>query len=263
MRVNSGTANPFVVTFRQLTGLLSDKSRSNKIHIMSETSTLEGAVIQRAPALIRDQVADYIRHQITSMKLPPGALLIEREICEATTASRATVREALRQLESEGLIVSELRKGTLVASLTRTEATNIYEIRAQLEGLACRLFARNADSAQLGDLVSAVDRLAQTVSDPAAMLEQKARFYEVLFEGAGNPELRRVLEVLRQRITLLRVNSLSVPGRPVISLREIEAIRDAIVARNGELAEELCKQHIGAAAAAVLAAPNAHFRDTE
>ncbi|CAG7606259.1 GntR family transcriptional regulator [Leucobacter soli] len=229
---------------------------------MSETLSLNG-VVQRAPALIRDQVADYIRGQITSLKLPPGAMLIEREICEATTASRATVREALRQLEAEGLIVSELRKGTLVASLSRTEAKNIYEIRGQLEGLACRLFAEHADSAQLGALVSTVDRLSRAVDDPSTMLAEKSRFYDVLFDGAGNPELRRILEGLRQRITLLRVNSLAIPGRPVHSLQEIEKIRDAIVARNGELAEELCRQHIRAAADAVLSAPEAHFDESE
>lgn len=223
--------------------------------------TNPGSPIQRPPALIRDQVADYVRKQITTLQLAPGALLIEREICEATATSRSTVREAFRLLEAEGLIVSEVRKGTVVASLSSLEAENLYEIRAQLEGLACRLFAEKADSAQIGDLVTAVDRLAQTVNDPVAMLQEKASFYEVLLGGTGNAELGRVLEGLRQRITLLRVNSLSVPGRPIHSLREIEAIRDAIVARNGELADELCRQHIHAAATAVLSAPGAHFQE--
>ncbi|MFC7766695.1 GntR family transcriptional regulator [Leucobacter soli] len=133
----------------------------------------------------------------------------------------------------------------------------------QLEGLACRLFAEHADSAQLGALVSTVDRLSRAVDDPSTMLAEKSRFYDVLFDGAGNPELRRILEGLRQRITLLRVNSLAIPGRPVHSLQEIEKIRDAIVARNGELAEELCRQHIRAAADAVLSAPEAHFDESE
>ena len=196
------------------------------------------------------------------MELPAGALLIERELCEATTASRATVREALRQLESEGLIISEVRKGTYVATLSREEAQEIYQIRARLEGLACRLFSENADSSQLGQLVSAVDRLSKTVNVPASMLAEKAKFYDILFDGAGSTELRRILGGLRQRITLLRGNSLSVPGRPQQSLVEIQGIRDAIVARDGELAEQLCIQHIAAAAAVMLAYPRAHFRDS-
>ncbi|MEU0497028.1 GntR family transcriptional regulator [Mycobacterium sp. NPDC006124] len=219
------------------------------------------ATVTRAPALIRDQVASYLRGQITSMRLAPGTVLIEREICEATTASRATVREALRQLESDGLVSSEPGKGTVVAMLSKQEAMDIYDIRAQLEGLACRLFAKNATPADVEALIDTVDRLRPTVDDPAAMLQAKVDFYNALFVGARNSELPRMLEGLRRRITLLRVSSLSTPGRPLESLREIEAIRDALVKRDGQLAEQLCKQHIDAAATAILAAQGAHFRD--
>jgi DNA-binding GntR family transcriptional regulator len=220
------------------------------------------ATVTRAPALIRDQVASYLRTQITSMRLGPGTVLIEREICEATTASRATVREALRQLESDGLVGSEPGKGTVVASLSKQEAIDIYDIRAQLEGLACRLFAKNATAADVDILIGTVDRLRSTIDDPAAMLLAKVDFYDALFTGAKNSELPRILEGLRHRITLLRVSSLSTPGRPPESLKEIEAIRDALVNRDGALAEELCRQHIDAAATAILAAPGAQFRNS-
>lgn len=92
-------------------------------------------------------------------------------------------------------------------------------------------------------------------------LQAKADFYDALFTGARNSELPRMLESLRRRITLLRVSSLSTPGRPPESLKEIEAIRDALVKRDGATAEKLCKQHIDAAATAILAAPGAQFRD--
>lgn len=220
------------------------------------------APVTRAPALIRDQVATYLRGQITSMRLAPGTVLIEREICEATTASRATVREALRQLESDGLVSSEPGKGTVVASLSKQEAIDIYDIRAQLEGLACRLFVKNATAADIDVLITTVDRLGSTIDDPAAMLQAKADFYDALFTGAGNFELPRILEGLRRRITLLRVSSLSAPGRPPESLKEIQAIRDALVNRDGPRAEELCRQHIDAAATAILSAPGAQFRDS-
>ena len=221
------------------------------------------AVVRRAPALVRDQVANYLRDQITSMKLPPGAPLIEREICEATTASRATVREALRQLESDGLVISAAGKGSFVAMLSLKEARDMYGIRARLEGLASRLFAENASSDQVGELVSSVDRLADAVDRPADMLAEKSTFYETLFAGADNSELHRILTGLRQRITLLRVSSLSVEGRPQRSLAEIKAIRDAILARDGDAAEKLTRAHIEAAAEAVLQAPNAYFRSAD
>src|SRR5699024_2207712 len=127
------------------------------------------SVITRAPALVRDQVADFLRSQITSGALAPGAPLVERAICEATTASRATVREARRQLESDGLVVSEVGRGTLVATLTRKEALDIYAVRAKLEGFACRLFAEHANDQQLEELESSVSALQENLGDPVAM----------------------------------------------------------------------------------------------
>lgn len=78
----------------------------------------------------------------------------------------------------------------------------------------------------------------------------------------GGLRIARILEGLRRRITLLRVSSLSAPGRPPESLKEIQAIRDALVNRDGPRAEELCRQHIDAAATAILSAPGAQFRDS-
>jgi DNA-binding GntR family transcriptional regulator len=159
-------------------------------------------------------------------------------------------------------VSSEPGKGTVVASLSKQEAMDIYDIRAQLEGLACRLFAKNASAADVDILIGTVDRLRSTIDDPAAMLQAKVDFYDALFTGARNSELPRILEGLRRRITLLRVSSLSAPGRPPESLKEIEAIRDALVNRDGPRAEELCRQHIDAAATAILTAPGAQFRDS-
>src|SRR3954452_20357578 len=107
-------------------------------------------------APVRERVADRIRDAIVGTHFQPGALLVERELCEATTASRASVREALRRLESEGLVVSEPGKGTRVARLSPDEALNIYEVRGVLEGLAGRLFAERATPEHLADLEQAV-----------------------------------------------------------------------------------------------------------
>lgn len=222
-------------------------------------SPLPESPILRAPALIRDQVADYLRDTITSLKLPAGAPLVEREICAVTTASRATVREALRQLQSEGLVESEPGKGTFVKTFTRKEVEDMYAIRAQLEGLACRLFVRNRSTKQLEALREAVEAMAQAVDDPTVMLKEKAQFYAVLFAGADNSELTRILQGLRRRITLVQANSLAVPGRPAQSLAEIQDIVAAIEDGDGLRAEKLCVEHIQAAATTLLSSPEARF----
>src|SRR4051794_39830596 len=131
--------------------------------------SFSGMAVARPPALIRDQVAAQIRNAITSQQLVPGQVLVERELCEATTASRATVREALRQLESEGLIVSTNGRGSAVATLSADAARQIYEVRSQLEGLAGRLFAERATEADRRALRTALIHVEAAVDDIRAL----------------------------------------------------------------------------------------------
>ncbi|MEA2581253.1 MAG: hypothetical protein QOE83_2145 [Actinomycetota bacterium] len=219
---------------------------------MADTG-FEGLGVERA-APVREQVASVIREAITDMRLRPGQFLVERELCLATNTSRASVREALRQLESEGLVVSIPGRGVCVAELTRAEALDLYEVRGGLEAMAGRLFAERADERDRVALTAAVDRIRSTAFDPAQMLKAKADFYEVLFRGTGNPELVRILHMLHRRITLLRSISLSVPGRPQQSVTEIESILDAVTRRDGEAAADRCLAHVRAAAAAAFSA---------
>lgn len=213
---------------------------------------LPGASITRAPDLIRSQVADYLRQAIVDRRLRPGQVLVERDLCEATTASRGSVREALRQLETEGLVVSEPGRGTSVATLSEEQARHIYQVRAALEGLAGGLFAANATEEDFGALKASVDKMAGLTDQPAELLQEKDAFYEILFDGAGNPELRTLLHMLHRRITLARSTSLAVKGRPAQSVVEIQAILDAAQARDPERTAVCCIDHVRAAARTAL-----------
>ncbi len=130
---------------------------------------------------IRNQVARALRTAIAELRFKPGEILIERELCELTGASRPSVREALRQLESEGLVTSAAGKGTIVATVTVDEARQLYEVRGVLEGLAGRLFTDVATEQQRGDLTRAVDRFEAEMDTPANLLAIKDEFYRVLF----------------------------------------------------------------------------------
>lgn len=215
-------------------------------------AALPDAAITRAPDLIRSQVADYLRKAIIGRQLRPGQLLVERELCDATTASRGSVREALRQLESEGLVVSEPGRGTWVATLTETQAQHIYQVRASLEGLAGGLFATNATDEQIAALEASVEKIAGLIDEPARMLAAKDEFYEVLFDGASNPELQAILAMLHRRVTLVRSTSLAVEGRPVKSVEEMHAILAAAKARDPVRTSACCIDHVRAAAKAAL-----------
>ncbi len=197
---------------------------------------------------IRLQVAQQIRSAIGDMRFAPGQILIERELCEATGASRASVREALRELESEGLVVSIPGRGTEVATISVEEADQIYEARAALEGLAGRLFTLSATATQRAALGQALTRIEKS-ADPGELLAAKNQFYEVLLEGAHNAVVQQLLTILHRRVTLLRFTSLSRPDRPAESVKEIRQIVTAINRGDSASAERACIAHIESARA--------------
>ncbi|WP_181781748.1 GntR family transcriptional regulator, partial [Pseudonocardia pini] len=156
---------------------------------------------------IREQVATLLRRAIVEQRLVPGQLLVERELCEMTSASRPSVREALRRLEAEGLVESRNGRGTFVTVVSPEVARQVYQVRASLEGLAARLFAEVATDEDRAALRAAVDTLAAAAergADAANLLEAKSKAYDVLFRGCGNPVLHEMVRTLQHRVTQLR-----------------------------------------------------------
>jgi GntR family transcriptional regulator, trigonelline degradation regulator len=198
-------------------------------------------------SLLREQVPDLLRQAIVEMRLKPGDRLVERELVEWTGVSRATVREALRQLAAEGLVKTIPQKGAVVAAPTRKEAAELYEIRALLEGLAARQFTERASDQEVKALREAfheLERVWQESADARSMLQSKNRFYDVLFRGADNATIGSVLGLLQARIAVLRATSMSQPGRPTASVEEIRAIVEAVEVRDAAAAGLACSHHV-------------------
>ncbi|MFE3838228.1 GntR family transcriptional regulator [Pseudogemmobacter sonorensis] len=206
--------------------------------------------VERVAAPLRHSVTESIRHAIAIGHFKPGARLPERLLCETTGVSRTLVREALRQLESEGLIEVVPHRGPVVATLTRKEAADLYRVRSELEGLAAELFAENANDQDLGLLQAALDLLRnQAGSDDAlARLRAKNAFYESLIAGTGNAALGDSLRLLNSRVTVLRATSLGAEGRTEQSARELQDLVDALRARDPVAARKLAVEHVRAAA---------------
>ena len=125
------------------------------------------------------------------------------------------LREALRQLESEGLIAMIPNKGPVVRELTLEESKDLYSIRAVLEGLAARLFVKNANDALVKKLEKSLNRTSDAYKsdDPESILETKNSFYDVLFEGAGSETLSLMIATLHGRIWRWRALGLGHPRR--------------------------------------------------
>lgn len=213
-------------------------------------------VEQPRASLMREQVKDAIRKAITELRLVPGQRLIERELVEWSGSSRATVREAIRELAAEGIVQIIPQRGAIVSSPSPREAREIYDVRANLEGLAARQCAENATPAQVRALKRAFEAFKRTADsgNPTAMLRSKTRVYDAMFDGAGNTTVRGILEQLQARVTALRSISMGNPGRPAATVGEIKAIVEAIAAHDAEGAERACVAHVRAAAAIALAA---------
>lgn len=209
--------------------------------------------VQTLPGL-REQVAERLRMAIAAGRFPPGARLIERELCEMMGVSRTSLREALRELQVDGLITLQPNKGLSVSIVSPKTAQSIYQVRATLEGLAARLFARNATEQQMKALRQSVNRLAEVYEDfsAEAFISAKTHFYEILLEGGGNEVAADMLRRIHTRVSQLRVVSLSSAERARQSIRELRDFLDALEARDEDLSYRICVAHVEAAATAAL-----------
>ena len=211
--------------------------------------------ISSVAAPVRQQVVASFRSAILSGRFQPGERLIEKELCDLTAASRTSVREALRQLETEGLVEMVPNKGPIVASIDADQARSIYQVRLALESLAGSLFAVNATVSQIRRLEVAVSDLAGAYADGRieGILEKKENFYDVLLEGSGNAIISSLLRMMNARIGLLRRISLGHSRRLAVSIKEIRAILRAVKARDPEATAEACRVHVQRAADVALA----------
>jgi DNA-binding GntR family transcriptional regulator len=214
--------------------------------------------IQKFAAPLRQQVLDGLRQAIIDGRLAPGARLTERELTEMMGVSRTVVREALRQLETEGLIENIPNKGPVVRTLSLSEARDLYSVRAVLEGFAARLFADKATDAQIARLDQALVRVvaAYDSGDATAVLDSKNSYYGVLFEGAGSETLSSMLATLHARIWRWRALGLTHPRRSDDRSREsvvrLQAVLGAIRSRDGDAAERLTRDEAQKAAEEVI-----------
>lgn len=202
------------------------------------------------PATVRQMAEEMLRAAIVAGDLQPGQRLTERSLCLLTGAGRTTVREAVRQLESEGLLHSVPHRGPMVALLSEPEARDLYELRAMLEGQAGRLCALRGGARHAAALHAAVAALdqARQAGSMLGVLQANSAFYDALNDGAGNEALRQAMLGLHNRLAFFRFSSTRWPGRSAQSVAELRAIAEAVAARDPAAAEAAAIRHIEAAA---------------
>lgn len=183
--------------------------------------------------------------------LLPGARLRETDLADRLGISRTPVREAIRQLEADGLVIHLPRQGATIRSLDHAEVVELYEMRAVLEGTAARLAARAASDIELAELAALNAELAATPAGPQAR-EVNRQFHRSLLDAARNRFLLKSMSALQKTLLILGPTTLADPDRAMAAVAEHAAVLAALEARDGAGAEAAMRAHVGAALSARL-----------
>lgn len=205
-------------------------------------------VIKRTETL-QVQVYEYLRKKILTGGIEPGQRIIEEKISEETGVSRSPIREAIRRLETDGLVTvnSFAQGGVTVYNPTKENFKYLYECRLSVEPLAARCAAERRSTERIGILKNLMEEMKQGKSEKQNMKvhEINSEFHQQIVEASMNPYLIKIMRDLKGLISLYR-NAIirNNPERPETVIEEHEAIFHAILTRNGVLAEELMSNHI-------------------
>jgi len=222
--------------------------------------------IAESPTL-REQTVVTLREALLNEVFRPGDKLVERKLAEQTGVSRTSIREALSQLESEGLVTRIPGKGMFVTHLSEQEIRQIYEARAILESAMARLFVERASQEQMDELARRIAEAGETDTSELARLhaEKLDRVSDIIMQGAGNDITRQMTFLLRTRVTYLRTITTRVASaeRRRDTMALLYGIFDALRARDADLAEKLTRAYVERSAAFALSVlrnlgPDAH-----
>jgi len=202
-----------------------------------------------ADETLRSRVQRNLRSAILDGRYLAGQKLVERELCAQTGASRSILREALAGLEMSGLVESASYRGYRVTLLSVRKICEIFELRSSLETQAAELFAERASDAELRELTAILARLETCVAnaDLVGMRQLKESYYELLFSGCRNEEIRRALGNIIDRVHYLRARLMSDPRRRDVSLAEMRRLTAALLARDRLAARAASLAHLAAA----------------
>ena len=173
----------------------------------------------------------------------PGDRLVESDLAERFGVSRTPIREALQRLETQ-LLLKRDGRSLIVASLDHNQLSELYAVRAELEGMAARLAARHGAKEEIRVLRKMVEKDRGILDDPDALANTNRRFHKQIHLASHNRYLVQQLELVHRTMALLATTSLAAEGRSVGALNEHDAIVSAIEAGDGDGAYLALKEHI-------------------
>lgn len=196
------------------------------------------------PNTVAEQVYEYLRGELFAGNIEPGRWLREQEVAEALQVSRTPVREAIRRLAQEGLMVFSTNRGAQVRPLKLTEAEEVYAVRARLESMAAGLAAKNSAPADVAGLREQLSFMAELEYDDfVGQIRADNEFHLSIATLSDNEVLAEMVQRLNDRVTRAKVVTRDV-NVSVLARSQHELIVDAIASGDEAAAEEAMRRHI-------------------
>jgi DNA-binding GntR family transcriptional regulator len=205
-------------------------------------------LVPAATKALADTVAERLRDTIFSGQLAPGDRLREEQLAGALDVSRGPIRDALLQLEREGLVVRRRNRGAVVASLSRADLDEVFTLRLAIEPVVCAWAARNSGEDDWNEMQARIDTFSEldastTVHEAA---ETDLEFHDVVYRASGHKRVLRLWQDLRPQVYIFMLARTYVrdPDFAGIMVRSHGRLLSAIRHRNEELVQRVAVEHV-------------------
>ncbi len=202
------------------------------------------APIQRRP--LHNELADRLRHMIVEGELAPGEKLAEKELCGQFGVSRTPLREAMKVLATEGLVLLTPNRGCAVAKLTLADLNEAFPIMGALEALSGELACQHITDAELARIQELHERMVRKYESGALRdyFKLNEQIHQMILDAACNPTLAQMQLSLSGRVRRARYMANMSPARWAKAVAEHEKILEALKARDGKRLAVLLKEHL-------------------
>jgi DNA-binding GntR family transcriptional regulator len=196
--------------------------------------------------LLSGHIYDSLRAQIIGGQLDPGERLVESDIARTLEVSQSPVRDALKRLSHEGLVLHLPRRGNFVASISEEEAKRSYRVRESLEDVAAREFCAYAESSSIDELYECISdmRRAAQEGDQAALIDADVRFHRIVWASSENPLLPMIFPMVEATIRKFT----AVSNRLYFDASEVAEshvpLVESLVSRDPDRAAEVHRAHV-------------------
>lgn len=198
------------------------------------------------PRSLKDRVYAVIKDAILTLKLAPGTPLVETQLAEELGVSKTPVRDALQELEREGFVIRILFKGTYVTEVSLKDLSEIFQLRAVLEGLAARLAVPLFSPDELDEIdrnLSAAEAALEK-GDLIQCSQHGKKLHDAIISKANNQQLLLIIHNLDDHVQRFRLISDQINGRLHKSVKEHRSVLEALRQKDPQAAEEAMRAHL-------------------